>query len=90
MIFDLNIPDSVLDSSSDIIRFLFPRIIREIEEGKGRLDAVQSSFNVKTSSSDLTIVPKIGKMKTYQFVDKDRANNENLVSDLIRTLGWRT
>ena len=90
MIFDLNIPDSVLDSSSDIIRFLFPRIIREIEEGKGRLDAVQSSFNVKTSSSDLTIVPKIGKMKTYKFVDKDRANNENLVSDLIRTLGWRT
>ena len=49
MIFDLNIPDSVLDSSSDIIRFLFPRIIREIEEGKGRLDAVQSSFNVKTA-----------------------------------------
>ena len=90
MIFDLNIPDSVLDSSSDIIRFLFPRIIREIEEGKGKLDAVQSSFNVKTSSSDITIVPKIGKMKTYKFVDKDRANNENLVSDLIRTLGWRT
>jgi hypothetical protein len=90
MIFDLNIPDSVLDSSSDIIRFLFPRIIREIEEGKGRLDAVQSSFNVKTSSSDITIVPKIGKMKTYKFVDKDRANNGNLVMDLIKTLGWRT
>ena len=90
MIFDLNIPDSVLDSSSDIIRFLSPRIIREIEEGKGKLDAVQSSFNVKTSSSDITIVPKIGKMKTYKFVNKDRANNENLVSDLIRTLGWRT
>ena len=90
MIFDLNIPDSVLDSSSDIIRFLFPRIIREIEEGKGKLDAVQSSFNVKTSSSDITIVPKIGKMKTYKFVDKDRTNNRNLVMDLIRTLGWRT
>ena len=90
MIFDLNIPDSVLDSSSDIIRFLFPRIIREIEEGKGRLDAVQTSYNVKTSSSDITIVPKTGKMKTYKFVDKDRANNENLVNDLIRTLGWRT
>ena len=90
MIFDLNIPDSVLDSSSDIIRFLFPRIIREIEEGKGRLGAVQSSFNVKTSSSDITIVPKIGKMKTYKFVDKDRANNGNLVMDLIKTLGWRT
>ena len=90
MIFDLNIPDSVLDSSSDIIRFLFPRIIREIEEGKGRLDAVQTSYNVKTSSADITIVPKIGKMKTYKFVDKNRANNENLASDLIRTLGWRT
>ena len=82
-----DIDPEIFHKGSDMIVYLIPRIVRDIDAKK--ISAAQTTYTGRDKSAEISIIPIIGGMKSFQFYDGKDKQNKDTLNELREFLGWK-